>query len=119
MTSAQSPAPRRDREQERLERQLKSAKFQHSLTSYFAIATAMTSIFMITSMDDGERMDLHQMVKDKPQYEQLATETENKIKLACVFFSLMGGGLTQYRQRKVRKAQEALDNYKPEKPAAP
>ncbi|QQG37270.1 MAG: hypothetical protein HYS17_05780 [Micavibrio aeruginosavorus] len=92
------------------ELKLRREKTHFGIARFFAIATAATSLLILSRMDNGDDFDLHAKVASKPEYHDLATDYENRIRLACAFFTVMGGVNCEYRRRKLKKAQETVDN---------
>lgn len=99
----------RDQTRAKATLKLRREKNNFGIAAFFAIATATTSLLIMSRMDNGDDFDFHAMVANKPEYQQLATTYEKQLSLACGFFTVMGGLNCEYRRRKLKKAQEAVD----------
>lgn len=89
---------------------LRREKTNFGIATFFAIATATTSLLIMSRMDNGDDFDFHAMAANKPEYQQLATTYEKRLSLACGFFTVMGGLNCEYRRRKLKKAQDAVNS---------
>ena len=105
------------------ESELRILKFQARLSTFFAIATACTSLYILSSIQNGGKYNLSKKenveaifakaVANNPKLntpvfkediQKSAENTEDKIALACVVFSLWGGISMTLKSAKYTKA---------------
>ena len=71
-------------------------------------ATAGGSLWIGSSMNQGERLDMHSRLPQTSESQEFATLAENILLVPCMIFPLLSAWNFSYRQKKYREAKDAL-----------